>query len=220
MDGVGFVFSEDDDIVGIDFDAVISLVDGAEKIIDGDAKRIVDLANQAGAYVEVSPSGAGLHVICRGSLPRAYKASGVEVYDTGRYFTVTGHGRGDVVAAQEVIDAAVALGQSRRGVLSSELESTASRPLPGSKKRSQVIDAILGTWWDQLDDDAKDAELRLMLACFPESVWDGGEQPWLTIIAACARSGAPHAEDIAREFSQRGACYSDREFNSRYRSFR
>lgn len=90
----------------------------------------------------------------------------------------------------------------------------------GSRERSQVSDAVLSGWWDQLDGNAKDAELRRMLECLPQSVWDGGEQPWLTIIAACARSGAPHAEDIAREFSQRGACYSDQEFNSRYRSFR
>ena len=47
------------------------------------------------AYVEKSPSGTGIHVILRGDCGKARKLAlgphaGIEVYQTGRYFTMTG----------------------------------------------------------------------------------------------------------------------------------
>jgi primase-polymerase (primpol)-like protein len=52
------------------------------------------LAELPRTYVEVSPSGTGLHIWGRGSVPVGRKLSfrglHVEVYGTGRYMTVTG----------------------------------------------------------------------------------------------------------------------------------
>jgi putative DNA primase/helicase len=86
FDGVGFVFTDDDPYVGIDLD----------KCIDPDTGDIEEWA--AGwalrfqTFTEYSPSGTGMHLIARGELPvGGRKHNGVEVYDTGRYFTVTGH---------------------------------------------------------------------------------------------------------------------------------
>lgn len=43
-------------------------------------------------YAELSPSGTGVHTVGRGVLPPGARRLGtLEVYDTGRYFTVTGH---------------------------------------------------------------------------------------------------------------------------------
>src|SRR5690606_22180485 len=44
------------------------------------------------AYWETSPSGRGLHFIARAEIPKAFKddAKGIELYKTGRYFTITG----------------------------------------------------------------------------------------------------------------------------------
>jgi putative DNA primase/helicase len=87
--GIGFVFKEDGPFVGVDLDGC---VDGAD--ITGGA---LDLVERLDSYTEGSPSGTGLHVICRGFLPdlgnRSSDIDGLkelEMYDQGRYFTFTG----------------------------------------------------------------------------------------------------------------------------------
>ena len=43
------------------------------------------------SYTEISPSGAGIHVIVEAVLPPTGRKKGpLEMYDSGRYFTVTG----------------------------------------------------------------------------------------------------------------------------------
>jgi len=82
--GVGFVFSEDDDIVGIDLDDCI-----VERKVQGFAATVIQEAN---SYTEISPSGDGAHVFLRGNLSRAIKPEeeDIEAYDCNRFFTVTG----------------------------------------------------------------------------------------------------------------------------------
>lgn len=83
IEGLGFVFSDDDPYVGIDLDDCIE--DGE---LAGWAKDIVDRCD---SYTEVSPSGTGLHILLRGDLPDGGNRDGdVEMYDTKRFFTVTG----------------------------------------------------------------------------------------------------------------------------------
>lgn len=51
-----------------------------------------------GAYVDVTPSGTGLRIICRGTLPDGHRCrfEGGEVYSLARFVTITGNGaRGD-----------------------------------------------------------------------------------------------------------------------------
>lgn len=77
--GVGFVLG--DGWVGTD-------LDGCGLELTGDAKGICDWLE---SYTERSPSGQGVHVICRGRLPGpGRKRADKEMYDAGRYFTVTG----------------------------------------------------------------------------------------------------------------------------------
>lgn len=82
--GVGFVFSPDDDYVGIDFDHVL---DEMGEIID---PRIAEMVAELDSYTEISPGGDGLHVFVKGTLPSSIKTDHVEMYSEGRYFTVTG----------------------------------------------------------------------------------------------------------------------------------
>jgi hypothetical protein len=85
LDGVGFVFSEDDPYCGVDLDDCRDPDTGK---IEGWAQEIID---SLASYTEVSPSGTGVHVISRGVLPRSGNKKGqIEMYDSGRYFTVTG----------------------------------------------------------------------------------------------------------------------------------
>jgi len=86
FDGIGFVLSSGDPFCGIDLDSCRDSETGeieewVQKIIDG----------FAGAYIDVSPSGTGLHIITRGELDGDGKnTKTVEMYDMKRFFTVTG----------------------------------------------------------------------------------------------------------------------------------
>lgn len=83
--GIGFVFTEADAYVGVDLDSCRDLESGE---LEEWAREIVALLD---SYTEVSPSGTGLHIICKGELPpgRSRKGS-VEAYSSARYFTMTG----------------------------------------------------------------------------------------------------------------------------------
>lgn len=84
-DGVGFVFTKNDDFIGIDWDHCIDATGAIKTEVYNEVKAI-------GSYAEFSPSGTGIHVICKGTVPVADKCRGNdrEVYDRGRFFTVTG----------------------------------------------------------------------------------------------------------------------------------
>jgi len=85
VDGVGFVFTEADPFVGVDLDDCRDPETGS---LDESAASIVDRLE---SYTEVSPSGTGVHVLLRGELPEGRNRRGkIELYDQGRYFTVTG----------------------------------------------------------------------------------------------------------------------------------
>jgi len=96
MDGIGFVYAEGDGLVGIDLDHCINPYTGE---LDQWAADIV--AWFTDSYVEYSPSGEGLHIICEGRAiatgSKKWKVKGqemgLEVYDfnSPRYFTVTGN---------------------------------------------------------------------------------------------------------------------------------
>lgn len=86
--GIGFVLG--DGIAGIDIDHCIDPSTGG---VDETALAIVDAMH---SYTEISPSGTGLHILWRGvkAGPACRRplapGMGLEMYDGGRYFTVTG----------------------------------------------------------------------------------------------------------------------------------
>lgn len=74
-------------LVGIDVDHCI---DPATGDLNETAREVLTATK---SYAERSPSGTGIHILCRGQKPsKACKNSkaGFELYDGGRYFTVTG----------------------------------------------------------------------------------------------------------------------------------
>lgn len=88
--GVGFVFTGDDGLVGIDLDDCLS-GDEESPVRSKLAKHLMELSP---SYTEFSPSLTGLHIIGTGLLESAIRATingdKVEVYNRGRYFTYTG----------------------------------------------------------------------------------------------------------------------------------
>lgn len=104
--GIGFVFTDSDSYVGVDLDKCV------------DNGRIepwaVEVLEKLNTYAEISPSGTGIKLICKGELAsnrgRKVKLSNgaaVEVYTQGRYFTLTGHvcsAADDVQECQDGLD--------------------------------------------------------------------------------------------------------------------
>jgi primase-polymerase (primpol)-like protein len=83
--GLGFVFTADDPLVGIDLD------DCRDPDADTPTAWAAELLDTLDSYSEVSPSGTGYHVIVRGERPEGRNRAGnFEVYDRSRFFTVTG----------------------------------------------------------------------------------------------------------------------------------
>lgn len=83
--GIGFVFSENDPFAGVDLD---DSIDPATNELKPWAKVIVDELN---SYTEVSPSGTGVKIFVRGSIPpKGRKKGNIETYDNDRFFALTG----------------------------------------------------------------------------------------------------------------------------------
>ena len=84
-DGLGFVLSSGDPYVAIDFDNCRNRETGEV------AERVLELISRfESCYVEVSPSGTGLHLITRGRLRDGTKKGDYEVYGQERFVTMTG----------------------------------------------------------------------------------------------------------------------------------
>ncbi|MDQ3301769.1 MAG: DUF3987 domain-containing protein, partial [Actinomycetota bacterium] len=83
-DGIGFVFTADDPFCGVDLDGCVDRQTGEIQ------PWAADILDRLDSYTEFSPSGEGLHVIVRAELPEGRRrGGGVEMYDRGRFFTVT-----------------------------------------------------------------------------------------------------------------------------------
>src|SRR5829696_2592364 len=83
--GIGLVFGEHDPFCGVDLDGCLNPETGE---IEEWAREIIE---ELDSYTEVSPSGKGVHVLVRATLPEGRNRKGrFEAYDRGRYFTVTG----------------------------------------------------------------------------------------------------------------------------------
>lgn len=80
FDGLGFMFDEKSGYFGVDLDHCIDNVDFCDEFVE-----------TLQSYAEVSKSGSGIHIICKGKLPDgARRKGGVEMYSKGRYFICTG----------------------------------------------------------------------------------------------------------------------------------
>lgn len=91
--GIGFVLADSDPYTFIDLD------DPYEKKPSGEFKhanpdevmqRQLKLFNETKSYAERSPSGTGLHIICKGRIPSGRRRSAIEVYSNLRFMTMTG----------------------------------------------------------------------------------------------------------------------------------
>ena len=92
FDGIGIEFANG--IFGVDLDNVVK--DGK---LTPEAQDIIKTLD---SYTEYSPSGTGVHILCKGTIPPKDRRKGnVEMYSEGRFFTVTGNVLGEPKDIQE-----------------------------------------------------------------------------------------------------------------------
>lgn len=94
IDGVGIVLG--DGLAGVDLDHC-----HGEHATNGTTDDwAVAIVNEINTYTDVSPSGTGLKLLlhgvkppqgCRKHIPDAHPDAGIELYDNGRFFTLTGN---------------------------------------------------------------------------------------------------------------------------------
>lgn len=79
FDGVGFEFANG--YFGVDLDHCLDNVDFCDEFVE-----------TLQSYAEISKSGTGIHILCKGTLPDGARRKGnVEMYSSGRYFICTGN---------------------------------------------------------------------------------------------------------------------------------
>jgi primase-polymerase (primpol)-like protein len=91
-DGVGFVLCSGDPFTGIDLDGCGDLNNGTM------APWAEEIVRYFASYTELSPSGAGVHIVVKAKAPASLKRPGLEMYSTERYLTMTGHAVGTLGA--------------------------------------------------------------------------------------------------------------------------
>jgi len=83
--GLGFVLTENDPICGTD-------IDGCRNPETGELTPLAqDVVALLSSYTEISPSKTGLHIFTLASLPGQGMKTAIEMYDQGRFFTITTH---------------------------------------------------------------------------------------------------------------------------------
>ena len=80
--GIGIMFG--DNVFGVDIDGCID----EEGVMTDEANDIIEIMD---SYTELSPSRTGVHILAFGKKPEGKCRKGhIEMYDCGRFFTVTG----------------------------------------------------------------------------------------------------------------------------------
>ena len=91
--GLGFMFSNTP-FFGVDLD---DMPNDIQDFKNGGYKNIVsEFVNTLQSYAEFSQSGTGVHIICKGTLPKGgrkkiHEFGGFEMYEKGRFFVMTGN---------------------------------------------------------------------------------------------------------------------------------
>jgi putative DNA primase/helicase len=81
--GIGFVLTADDPYTCVDLDKCVDKTGEVSEEI----RAILTLLN---GYVELSPSGSGLHIWVKSEIPINRRTVGLEIYSSKRWITITG----------------------------------------------------------------------------------------------------------------------------------
>lgn len=192
VDGLGFVFAEADPLVGVDLD------DCRDPETGTGADWATAIIDQLDSYTEVSPSGTGYHVLVDGELPDGRNRKGdVELYDSARFFTVTGdhvsgtpdqiNTRSEALAAvhDEYVDEDEMSSQPEPSLSAGDAQSEPGTDVDLSdeellkKARSAANGKKFNRLWSgNLSGYQSHSEADMAL-CFQLAFWTGGDAGWM-----------------------------------------
>ena len=165
--GVGFMLGNG--IFGIDLD---NMDDEIKKYKNNDEDNVIsEFIHGLGSYAEYSPSGNGIHILCKGELPEGGRRKGnYEFYETGRFFTVTG----DIASEyEEVIDCTETVKYLHAKYIGSPIMNTENKNTPGNldldeqkileiaikSKQGQAFSTLYNGFWNGLYPSQSEADL-------------------------------------------------------------
>lgn len=189
---IGFVFTADDPFVGID-------LDGARNPQTGEiAAWALDVIRRfPGWYWEASPSGTGVHGIGKGKLPPGgRKRDKIEVYEAGRFFTVTGYSVAGTTQLEDHTAELAAWHESVFGKATPTRQRTAKEAI--TEHDRERIPAALGVI------PAVDYDVWLRIGMALHAVGDDQYERWRAWSATCPEK---FDEQACR---QKWASFSDR----------
>jgi hypothetical protein len=164
FDGVGIVLNGDG-LVGVDLDHVIN----EKGELDPEAAKIVA---EFASYTELSPSGRGIRIFCKASLPgKGTKRGAYEIYGEGRYLTVTGNVYGDPMLIMDRQEVAARFyerlaGRSDPVAAGRMTDDEVVRLATEAKNGQKVKDLLAGIGGD--DDSVNDISLCNLLAFYAQ----------------------------------------------------
>lgn len=136
-DGIGFMFS-DSPYFGVDIDGVR---DEIERYKAGEDTIIAEFVDTLQSYTELSRSGNGIHIICRGKLPPSGRRKGnVEMYENGRFFVMTGNIAAEYADISDCTEAIKVLHEKYIGGGTSPSSSPALPPAELALTDSELLD--------------------------------------------------------------------------------
>lgn len=179
-EGIGFMFAGG--YFGVD-------IDGAENAIidyrNGDAGNIVaEFVYTLQSYAEYSVSGKGIHILCRGTLPpHGRRRKNVEMYETGRFFTVTGNIAGPYTELADCTERIKPLHEKYIGGGSEPVANTAPAQLNLSEteildlaarsKNGATFQDLMAGRWENYFTSQSEADLSL---CNMLAFWCGRDE--------------------------------------------
>ena len=134
--GIGFMFANG--YFGVDLDGCDdAIADYKRGIFDN---VVGEFIHTLASYSEYSVSGAGVHIICKGTLPPGGRRRGnVEMYDTARYFIVTGNQCADYDHIKDCTDTIKPLHEKYIGGGQAPTTGIIKAALPLNLSESEII---------------------------------------------------------------------------------
>lgn len=168
-DGLGFFFKEP--YMGIDID---DIGEELERYKRGDIQEniVFEFYESLKSYTEISPSGNGIHIILKGEIPGSRRRKeNVEMYDSGRFFTMTGDSLGKYETVNEsnplMIDHLYDRYIGENNVVNLPIDHHSSHNLSESEIISQILNSkqsdlfkrFMNDGWEELYDSQSEADL-------------------------------------------------------------
>jgi len=163
FDGIGFVFSDDSEYMGVDLDHVKNPETG-----EWDPEALEEIRS-LNTYTEISPSGTGAHCICIAEFPGEEKGKRKghrEMYESKRYFTMTGDRMPDTPA--EIRPAQKAVNRLYKKWFEAEKEET-----PKPEPREEIKRTSKGLSDSEIIEMCKKAKNSGTFGNLYSGLWEG-----------------------------------------------